>query len=131
MSMQLKITGTRAMLDAMRKAPNQAERGVKNGIDQVLDDWRLEAVAIAPYDTGTLQKNITTINASGQFPGVVQGMITANAVKGGFNYAYYIHEEKKRAVTGEPQFLRVPLKENEARWQRMIEGAVEREIGRW
>ena len=131
MSVEFRIKGADKMLAAMRQMPLQTERGVKAGIDQVLDDWRLEAVQIAPYDTGTLQKSIAVINAKGNFPGEISGAVTANAVKGGFNYAYFIHEESKHAVTGEPEFLRVPYEQQQTRWRRMVEQSIEREIGRW
>lgn len=131
MSVQFRMKGTEQLAAALQRTPMAFDRGAKAGIDQVLDDWRLEAVNVAPYDTGTLQKNIAVINAEGNFPGEVSGSVTANAVKGGFNYAYFIHEESKHAVTGEPEFLRVPYEQQQARWQRMIERAIEREVGGW
>lgn len=131
MSVQFRMKGTERLAAALQRTPVAFDRGAKAGIDQVLDDWRLEAVSVAPYDTGTLQKNIAVINAEGNFPGEVSGSVTANAVKGGFNYAYFIHEESKHAVTGEPEFLRVPYEQQQARWQRMIERAIEREVGGW
>lgn len=131
MSVQFRMKGTERLTAALQRTPMAFDRGAKAGIDQVLDDWRLEAVSVAPYDTGTLQKNIAVINAEGNFPGEVSGSVTANAVKGGFNYAYFIHEESKHAVTGEPEFLRVPYEQQQARWQRMIERAIEREVGGW
>lgn len=131
MSVQFRMKGTERLAAALQRTPMAFDRGAKAGIDQVLDDWRLEAVNVAPYDTGTLQKNIAVINAEGNFPGEVSGSVTANAVKGGFNYAYFIHEESKHAVTGEPEFLRVPYEQQQARWQRMIERAIEREVGGW
>ncbi|WP_214780697.1 hypothetical protein [Exiguobacterium sp. s22] len=131
MSVQFRMKGTERLVAALQRTPMAFDRGAKAGIDQVLDDWRLEAVNVAPYDTGTLQKNIAVINAEGNFPGEVSGSVTANAVKGGFNYAYFIHEESKHAVTGEPEFLRVPYEQQQARWQRMIERAIEREVGGW
>ncbi|WP_270813835.1 hypothetical protein [Exiguobacterium sp. CinTr1] len=131
MSVQFRMKGTERLAAALQRTPMSFDRGAKAGIDQVLDDWRLEAVSVAPYDTGTLQKNIAVINAEGNFPGEVSGSVTANAVKGGFNYAYFIHEESKHAVTGEPEFLRVPYEQQQARWQRMIERAIEREVGGW
>lgn len=131
MSVEFRISGDKRLLDALRKAPQRFEVGAKRGIDQVLDDWRLEAVDVAPYDTGTLQKSIATIDASGRFPGDVSGAVTANAVKGGFNYAYFIHEESKHAVTGEPEFLRVPYTQQKSRWERMLNQALEREVGKW
>lgn len=131
MSVEFRLQGDKQLLAALRRSPQAFERGAKSGIDQVLDDWRLEAVQIAPYDTGTLQKSIAVIGADGKFPGEMSGSVTANAVKGGFNYAYFIHEESKHAVTGEPEFLRVPYEQQQARWRRMIEQAVEREVGGW
>lgn len=131
MSIEFDIKGLDRLANQLKSAPAQFNAGARKGVSQVMDDWRLEATSIAPYKDGTLQRSITVDTVAGQFPGEMTGTISANAVRGGFNYAYYIHEVRKQAVTGEPRFLEVPAKENEQRWFKVVEDEIKRELKGW
>lgn len=132
MSLRFELKGTRELLEALEDTEVNLVRGGIAGVEEILDDWRVEAMDIAPYQTGTLHDSIhaepvaKVLNLDD-----VTGTISANAVKSGFNYAYYIHEESKRAVTGEAEFLSTPAIDNEKRWEKIFEKAVLRDLGRW
>lgn len=132
MSAQFKIKGSRELQRVLATTKIDVTQGAIKGVEEILDDWRVEAMAIAPYKTGTLHDSIHADPVANALEiGDISGTISANAVKSGFNYAYYIHEESKRAVTGDPEFLATPLKEHEQRWQTIFDNAIKRDLGRW
>lgn len=97
-------------------------KGAREGLQQALDDWVRESRDIAPISPsgGTLRHSITAqpIEGSGLN---MEGVVTANANEGGFNYAYYIHEVTGHAVTGEAKFLDKPITQNRDKYIRWIE----------
>jgi hypothetical protein len=115
----------------IERSPEAAARGAKRGMHDALDDWVREARDIAPIDSGNLRKQIHAEPIEGSGLNLT-GSVTANAVskwKGGpFNYAYYIHEVKERAVTGEAKFLNKSAKENEQKWREWIEEEIRDEL---
>lgn len=132
MSAQFRVKGSRELKEVLEATQIDITKGAISGVEEVLDDWRVEAMDIAPYKTGTLHDSIHAEPVAKALKvGDVSGTISANAVKSGFNYAYYLHEVSKKAVTGDPEFLATPLKENEARWQTIMENAIKRDLGRW
>lgn len=132
MSIDFTIKGSQDLMGVLRETDKRLVRGARNGVEEILDDWRVEAMDIAPYRTGTLHDSIHAEPVANALKiGDVSGTISANAVKDGFNYAYYIHEESKRAVSGDPEFLETPTKESAARWQTIFDEAVKREVGKW
>jgi len=109
---------------ALKQAPNAVNTGIQNGLRDVKNDWQAEAVDIAPLKDGTLRQQI---NAE------VNGLeveITANAVRNVFNYAYYIHEDAGKAVTGEKKFLDVSAQQNEGKWAEWLEEEIADELKR-
>ena len=132
MSLRFEMKGTRELIETLKDTQVDLTRGAIAGVEEILDDWRVEAMDIAPYLTGTLHDSIHAEPVAKVLNiGDVSGTISANAVKSGFNYAYYIHEETKRAVTGDSEFLATPVIDNEERWETIFERAVVRDLGRW
>jgi hypothetical protein len=115
----------------IERSPEAAAQGAKRGMHDALDDWVREARDNAPIDSGNLRKQIHAEPIEGSGLNLT-GSVTANAVskwKGGnFNYAYYIHEVKERAVTGDPKFLDNPAKQNEEKWRGWIREEIENEL---
>lgn len=123
-----------------RRINDTMARGARNGLNDVLDEWKRESTELAPLDTGTLRRGIQT-EVSGQDLNV-RGGISVSAVEmtgsGRFDYAHYIHEvypEKygdsfqTPATPGTiPRFLDKPAEENQARWVRMIEDEIKAEM---
>lgn len=77
---------TSKLKTAINRSEKETDKGVKRGLTAIKNDWVADAVDLAPMDTGNLRKQI-----SGQVDDV-SVMLRANAVHGGFNYGYYIHE---------------------------------------
>lgn len=102
-------------------------KGAREGMQQALDDWVRESRDIAPIDKGTLRRAITTNGIEGNGLNI-EGIVTANANEGGFNYAYYIHEVTEHAVTGEAKFLDKPLEQNRDKYMRWIEEDIQDEL---
>jgi len=109
---------------ALRQAPNAVNRGIRTGLRDVKNDWQAEAIDIAPLKDGTLRQQIDA-DVNG-----LEVEITANAVREGFNYAYYIHEDAGKAVTGEKKFLDVSAQQNQSKWARWLEEEIEEELRR-
>ena len=116
---------------------DDVERGVEVGINDVMDDWRREAVNIAPKRDGQLRRDINTdVEYRGDN---VTGVITANSTQvsktyGRFNYAYWLHEIKKDIANPTTpgtvaEFLTETGKRNEQRWYYLLEQAVREQIG--
>ena len=112
-------------IKAIEKAPAAVARGAQTALGDIRDDWQAEAVDIAPMavkNGGTLRQSIK---------GNVKDLtveIKANAMRGGFNYAYYIHEDKGNAITGEKKFLDVSAEMNEDKWKKWLEEEIEDEL---
>lgn len=104
---------------ALSKSPDAVAKGIKTGLRDIKNDWQAEAIDVAPMKDGTLRQQIDA-NVKD-----LSVEITANAVRDGFNYAYYIHEDKGKAVTGEKKFLDVPAEQNEAKWAKWLEDEIE------
>lgn len=107
---------------AISKSPDAVAKGIQTGLRDIKNDWQAEAVDIAPMKDGTLRQKIE---------GKVKDLsveIKANAVRKGFNYAYYIHEDKGKAVTGEKKFLDVSGEQNEAKWAKWLEEEIADEL---
>ncbi len=112
--------------DAVKFAPNVAGQAAVKGLDDIKDDWVMEARDIAPLDSGNLRKQIKgKVEAKGIASSV---MVTGNAVNstkgyGRFNYGYYLHElqgegDKLRTQGTEYEFLDKSV--DEPRWQKML-----------
>lgn len=113
---------------AMREAPEAAEKGARQGLDDVKDDWVRQSRDIAPLDTTNLRRQIEgTVEGSGMESQVI---VTANASQRGFNYGYYIHEmdaggnSLKKAGT-EKKFLDKAADDNEGKWKGWLEEEIE------
>lgn len=116
------------LLRALNGSDEAIARGLQKGLTDVKNDWRAEAVDVAPIDTGNLRQQITSeVFVHGNEHGVE---ISANATRGNFNYAYYIHEGNGNVQTGEKKFLDVSAQQNEAKWQRWLEEELRNEIAR-
>lgn len=107
---------------ALEKAPEAVADGIKTGLRDIKNNWKEEAVDIAPLKDGTLRQQIHSKAND------LTVEITANAERKGFNYAYYIHEDKGKAVTGEKKFLDVSGEQNEAKWAKWLEEEIADEL---
>ncbi|EMT54716.1 hypothetical protein I532_03890 [Brevibacillus borstelensis AK1] len=122
--------------EALEKVPETVFKAAKRGMHDALDEWRQEAVDIAPLDKGTLRRGIDT-RIEGDGLDMV-GEVTAIAIEDSpkwprFNYAYYLHEVKGKITNPttpgtEAKFLDLPAKENEKKWVREIENEIRREL---
>lgn len=119
---------TTALRRAAQRSPAAVDRALQNGLRDIKNDWQAEAIDISPIKDGTLREQISAevIMLNGN-PSVE---IMANAVRDGFNYAYYIHEGEGKAVTGEKKFLDVSAEQNEEKWARWLEDEIEQELRR-
>lgn len=118
------------LLEAMRKSPEAAERGAKQALGDIKDDWVREARDIAPIapNGGNLRKQIHgNVKGIGN-EGLVE--IEANATQdtGGkrFNYAYYIHEhdaggKQLRTPGTVKKFLDESGEKRKGEWQKWLE----------
>lgn len=125
------FTLDRSALDrALRQSPQAANRGAATALKDIKNDWVADAVDVAPIKTGNLRRQINgeVINpgASGRIE------VAVPAVRGGFNYAYYIHEEDAggKQVNGEKKFLEKPAEAKLDEWQQWLEEEVARELRR-
>ena len=108
---------------AVAQAPEAIDRGLKNGLTDVKNDWVADSVDIAPIDTGNLRRQI-----NGEVVDGTSVEISVPAVRNGFNYAYYIHEDKGVTRSGEKKFLDVPAQQNEGKWGKWLEEELESEL---
>lgn len=121
---------------------NAVADGSKQGVQDVMDEWRRESTDIAPLKTGTLRRSISTgVTKQG---GKWVGEISASAIevkgKRKFDYATYLndvypkkHGDSFRNPTTPgtvPGFLDKPAEENEREWQRTIEAEIKAAIKR-
>lgn len=111
---------------ALKGAPDAVAKGVKSGLRDIKNDWEADSVDIAPLKDGALRLSIDAKASD------LEVEITASAIRSSngkqFNYAYYIHEDKGSAVTGEKKFLDVPAQQNEGKWAQWLEEEIESEL---
>jgi hypothetical protein len=79
---------------AIRYSSQYAGEAAEEALDEIKDDWVMEARDLAPIDSGNLRQQIKgRVQESGLDSSI---MVTANARNssdnGTFNYGYYIHE---------------------------------------
>ena len=119
----------------MRRSPEAAGRGAKRGLHDALDDWKAQAVDIAPIDKGTLRRGIKAEGVKGTGLNM-KAEISSTAIEesgsGRFNYAYYIHELNAGGanVGGEKKYLDKSAEANQAKWMRWIEEEIQKELRR-
>ena len=123
---------TSALRRALQVSPELVARGADNALTDIKNDWVRDSRDIVPKDTHNLQQQIHgDIQGSG-LDGYIE--VKANAVResGGsrFNYGYYIHEDRGKAVTGEKKFLDKPAEENIDKWGRWLAKEIEDELRR-
>jgi hypothetical protein len=123
-------------LDAMSAEIAVAAR---SSLHDIMDDWKREAINIAPLDKSTLRRSIHYRTSHKGTKGInIEGQISASAIEvsdkwGRFNYAYYIHEEKGDSFKGstsgtEGRFLDIPAEKNEKQWIKQLEDDIREKI---
>lgn len=115
---------------ALRNAPDAIGRGAQNALIDIKNDWKAEAIDNAPIQSGTLRQNIDANIFNPGIEGYIEIKANATREHGRFNYAYYIHEGKGNAVTGEKKFLEKPAQENQEKWRRWLEEEIQNELAR-
>lgn len=125
-----------ALTRAVRRAPQAANRGAATALADIKDDWVADAVDIAPIAPklgGNLRQQI---NGEVYNPGISGHIeVAVPAVRDGFNYAYYIHEQNAGGGSltypgAEKKFLDKPAKENLDKWTKWLEDEVKAELRR-
>ena len=125
---------------ALSKSPDAITKGLKTGLKDIKNDWQADAVDIAPiykkenYPEDKKSRGGGTLRS--QIDAKVNDLsveITANAMREGFNYAYYIHEQdaggkKLREPGTEKKFLDVSAKQNEDKWAKWLEEEIADEL---
>lgn len=117
---------TKVLDQALKKSPQAASKGAATALKEIKDDWQADSVDIAPLKAGSLRIGINGEVVNPGASGRVE--IHANATRSGFNYAYYIHEDAGKAVSGEKKFLDKPAEENIDKWTEWLEQEVAREL---
>jgi len=125
-----------------RRLEDAIDEGSRIGTGDVLDEWKREAVNLAPLDKGTLRRNIKTeLVTHGD---TVSGEISASVIetRNGrrFDYAAYLHDEyplkhgetfKNPTTAGTiPRFIDKPLEEHGAEWAADIERGIKETLRR-
>lgn len=133
--LELDLRGLVRKLDEAGRAIGYVAR---LSLQDIMDDWKREAINVAPLKTGTLRRSIHYRTRQGTKGVNVTGELTASAIEvspkwGRFNYAYYIHEVKgdsfKGRVTGTiGRFLDVPAEQHEAEWMQRLEADIKAKI---
>lgn len=129
-----------ALVHLIQRSPEAAARGAHSGMDDIKDNWVVEARNIAPLDTGNLRRQI-----SGEVEGrgfdsevIVTGNATSRSAGGrNFNYGYYIHEghmrqdgKHLRHPGTEEEFLDKSGERNKQRYLDMLEDEIRRQLER-
>lgn len=125
---------------ALNDAADTIADGAKRGMHDVLDEWRVKAIDVAPLEKSTLRRSFGKNEVSGEGLDIT-GEFTVNTTEKSkrtgkrFNYAYYIHEKdaggkKLRHPGTVKKFLDEPLKQNEGKWLKDIEDEIESELKR-
>ena len=110
---------------AFLRSPQIVGETTEDVLDEIKDDWVMEARNIAPLKSGNLRQQIKgTVKESGMNSSI---MVTGNATNrtgnSNFNYGYYIHEldaggDSLRTAGTEKKFLEKSV--DEAKWQRTL-----------
>ena len=124
---------------ALEKVPEVVYAAAKRGMHDALDDWKREAVDVAPLDKGTLRRGINPGDIE-QDSGGLTGEISAVAIEDWngkrFNYAYYLHEVKGHIANPTTpgtvaKFLDEPAEKHADKWMRDIEAEIEAEVKKY
>lgn len=124
---------------AIQAMPEVLLKGAKRGMHDALDEWKAEAVDVAPIKSSTLRRSIHASDIKRRGGLNLEGELSASAVEtisgNRFNYAYYIHEQnaggkRLRTAGTVKKFLEVPLEQNDEKWVRQIESEIETELRR-
>jgi hypothetical protein len=119
-----------------QRLSNAAGDGARRGLEDIMDEWKADAVDLAPLEHGTLRRGIhTDVDAeSGKLTGAISATAVERSAGGTFDYAEYIHDIypqvhgktfKKPTTAGTiPEFLDKPMEENGERWKRELEAAI-------
>jgi hypothetical protein len=133
----------RKFIRAIEEVPEIVASAAKRGLHDVMDEWKRDAIDVAPVDKSTLIKSVSIPEITGS--GVnLTGEFSANAVEVAsrgkwagkrFNYAYYIHEKDAggrnlRKPGAVKKFLEVPLEKSSDKWVRDIENEISGELKR-
>lgn len=121
---------TSALDRALQISPLAANKGAATALKDIKNDWVADSVDIAPLDKRNLRDQI---NGKVFDPGTSGRIeVAVPAIRGGFNYAYYIHEHDAggKAVNGEKKFLDKAYEDNEAKYQQWLEDEIEAELRR-
>jgi hypothetical protein len=95
MAMEFKLDIDEFVRD-LRANANDVERGTRESMDQIKDDWIQKSRDVAPLDKGNLRQQIHgyTEGAGANSKVIVTGNATnSSRGYGRFNYGYYLHEE--------------------------------------
>lgn len=133
MSFSLDLSPLVRLLEQSHEA---AGRGVTTGMRDIKDDWKRAAVDVAPLKTGNIRRQINGRVEGSGLESTVE--IEANAMNSArFNYAYYIHEghmsadgKSLRHPGTVEEFLAEPARDNEQRWQAMLEREIREQLDR-
>lgn len=116
---------------ALQLSPQAANKGAAIALTDIKNDWVADSIDIAPIDTANLRRQIVGEVFDPGASGRVE--VLANATRGGFNYAYYIHEQDaggRSLLQGEKKFLDKPAEANIDKWTEWLEEEVKRELRR-
>ncbi|QDX93635.1 HK97 gp10 family phage protein [Brevibacillus laterosporus] len=117
-------------------------RGAKRGMHDVLDEWKVEAVDLAPLDKGLLRRGIHTkvTGKSANLTATIQSSAVESSNGQRFDYAYYLHNvypekygdsfQNPTTPGTIPNYLEKPAEENKERWKQMIEDEIKAEMSR-
>ena len=100
-----------AVSRALKRTPEAAHRGAVKGLHESMRDWQRQSREAAPVDKNVLRPNILADSVD---KNALEGRITSNAYRNGFNYAYYQHN-----VRGN-KYLTDPLERNGVRYLNRI-----------
>ena len=118
----------KALQQALAKSIPATGEGLRDGLNDVKNDWLTESEQIAPLQDGHLREALDgTVNDLSVEVGVKASDLHRTSGKA-FNYAAYIHDYDGRAVTGEKKFLDVVAQTNQADWERIMERSVEKSL---
>ncbi|MFB4160602.1 hypothetical protein ACE1TF_12005 [Geomicrobium sp. JSM 1781026] len=113
-----KIDGLNQLQNALKQAPEAANRGAVNGLHQSLAMWQRGSRGRSPVDTATLRRTIKTEVDEN----ALKGTISSNTYRNGFNYSYYQHE-----VNGN-EYLTDEYEASEERYRATIERNIDAEL---
>lgn len=119
---------SKALHKALAQSVHATGEGLRDGLNDVKNDWLTESEQIAPMQDGHLREALDgTVNDLSVEVGVKSSDLKRTSGKA-FNYAAYIHDYDGRAVTGEKKFLDVAAQTNQADWERMMERSLENSL---